>query len=154
VQNTNMIIDIGAAQPRHQRRGVSNWKSIGAADIVRGEAAGPDIRAVLPWRAWRSTHASTTDKPRACPAQLLVEGMAGIPTQPTGVLKALGLPAKVLRKAVTMTPLYAARQLFRDSIAAPILTGADFTPMLGALAADRRAPRTRWPRAASSAGRS
>jgi hypothetical protein len=38
-----------------------------------------------------------------------------------------------LRKAVTATPLYAARQLFRDSLAAPLLSGADFFPVTGAL---------------------
>jgi hypothetical protein len=34
---------------------------------------------------------------------------------------------------VTATPLYAAKQLFRDSLAAPILAGANFTPVMGAL---------------------
>jgi hypothetical protein len=45
----------------------------------------------------------------------------------------LAAPAQLLRKAVTLSPLYAAKQLFRDSVAAPLLAGADFTPVMGAI---------------------
>ena len=49
------------------------------------------------------------------------------------MFRLLGMPATFLRKAVTASPLYAARQLFRDSLAAPILAGADFMPVIGAV---------------------
>jgi hypothetical protein len=67
------------------------------------------------------------------PAEVLVKGMEGIPMQLTGVMRIASMPAMLLRRAVTLSPLYVARQLFRDSLAAPILSGADFTPVLGAL---------------------
>jgi hypothetical protein len=59
--------------------------------------------------------------------------MQGIPTQLPALVRALGLPATILRRAVTLSPTYAARQLFRDSIAATLLSGADIAPVLGAL---------------------
>jgi hypothetical protein len=45
----------------------------------------------------------------------------------------MSVPARLLRKAVTLSPLYMAKQLFRDSLAAPIISGANFTPVVGAI---------------------
>jgi hypothetical protein len=67
------------------------------------------------------------------PADLLVKGMEGIPTQMPFLLKVMSMPAQLLRKSVTLSPLYMAKQLFRDSLAAPIISGANFTPIVGAL---------------------
>jgi len=39
----------------------------------------------------------------------------------------------LLRRSITISPLYSARQVFRDSVAAPLLSGADMLPVLGAL---------------------
>jgi len=67
------------------------------------------------------------------PSDLLVKGMAGIPTMlPVGI-RLLGIPARVLRRAVTSTPIFAAKQLFRDSTAAFMISGANSAPLLGAL---------------------
>jgi len=38
-----------------------------------------------------------------------------------------------LRRSITINPLYSARQVFRDSVAAPLLSGANFSPVFGAL---------------------
>jgi hypothetical protein len=67
------------------------------------------------------------------PADILVKGMEGIPTQMPFLFRVMAMPAQVLRKAITLSPVYMAKQLFRDSLAAPILSGADFTPVFGAL---------------------
>lgn len=67
------------------------------------------------------------------PSDLLVKGMAGIPTMlPVGI-RLLGIPARILRRAVTSTPIFAAKQLFRDSTAAFMISGANSVPLLGAL---------------------
>jgi hypothetical protein len=64
------------------------------------------------------------------PTELLVEGMEGIKgTLPVGV-RLLGAPANWLRKFVTRDPRYAFRQIFRDSMAAAMTTGADFVPVV------------------------
>jgi hypothetical protein len=59
--------------------------------------------------------------------------MEGIPAQMPIFVRAMSVPAQLLRKGVTLSPLYMARQLFRDSLAAPMLSGANFTPVIGAL---------------------
>ena len=41
--------------------------------------------------------------------------------------------AQGVRKGVMLNPLYPVKQLFRDSFAAPLASGADFTPVMGAL---------------------
>jgi hypothetical protein len=50
-------------------------------------------------------------------------------TLPVGV-RLLGAPANWLRKFVTRDPRYAFRQIFRDSMAAAMTTGADFVPVV------------------------
>ena len=59
--------------------------------------------------------------------------MAGIPTQMPFIFRALAIPAQILRKGITLSPLYQANALFRDSLTSVVASGANFTPVLGAL---------------------
>jgi hypothetical protein len=59
--------------------------------------------------------------------------MEGIPTQMPFLLRAMAMPSQLLRKGIVVSPLYIGKQLFRDSLAAPIISGADFLPVIGAL---------------------
>lgn len=131
VQNTHMLVDM-AMRNLATKSAAYELRDAGMAVIGRGNAAaGPDIVKFMD--DGNEMFARVETDAKGIPADLLVKGMAGIPTQLTGVMRLLGAPAKFLRKAITSTPLYAARQLFRDSLAAPIMTGADFTPVIGAL---------------------
>ena len=131
VQNTALITDMGLRNLA-TKNSMNELEDIGLAQIrpgpgtadtktVRFKVDGDDYHAIV-----------DTDK-AGVPADLLVKGMQGIPTQMSMLFRALGLPATILRRAVTLSPTYAARQLFRDSLAAPLLSGADFVPVLGAL---------------------
>ena len=64
------------------------------------------------------------------PTELVVRGMEGIKTTIPGLVRLMGIPADILRSFVTKNPRYAVNQVFRDSMAAVITTGADFAPVV------------------------
>lgn len=130
VQNTNMMVDMALRnlatknavfELKHMNMAKITDKAISGNDVVKFKVDGEDRFAMI------DTDAA------GVPADILVKGMEGIPTQLPFALRVLAAPATFLRKAVTATPVYAARQLFRDSLAAPLLSGADFIPVTGAL---------------------
>jgi len=130
VQNTNMLTDMGLRNLSTKNAVIElanlnlakiTPRPIQGTDVVRFKVDGEDRYAII----------NTDDA--GVPADILVKGMEGIPTQMPVAMRLLGMPATLLRKVVTASPLYAARQLFRDSLAAPILAGADFMPVMGAL---------------------
>jgi hypothetical protein len=128
VQNTNMLADMGLRNLA-TRNAVFELVDLKMAKIV-GASSGPDIVKFKKDGKDMYAHIEGT---AGIPGDLLVKGMAGIPTQMPFVWRILSMPSQLLRKAVTLSPLYAAKQLFRDSLAAPILSGANFTPVFGAL---------------------
>jgi len=138
VQNTNMLIDMGMRNLA-TKNAVFELLDLSAAKLVR-KAAGPDVvqfkvdgedrYAVL---ATEKVKIGNKEFDTGVPADILVKGMEGIPTQMPFLFRALAIPAQILRKGVTLSPMYMANQLFRDSLAAPIAAGANFTPVLGAL---------------------
>ena len=140
VQNTNMLTDM-SLRNLATKNAVFELQELGMATVGKGNATsgsnvvkfkvdGEDRFAML------DTDDITVNGKKyatGVPADLLVKGMEGIPLQNTIITKLMGGPARALRKFVVLNPLYAARQLFRDSLAAPLLSGADFAPVLGAL---------------------
>ena len=140
VQNTNMLTDM-ALRNLATKNAVFELQEIGMATIGKGDgASGPNVVRFKDKGEDKFAMVHTEDVvvggkrfPTGIPADLVVKGMAGIPTQNTILTKMLGGPARALRKAVVLNPLYAAKQLFRDSLAAPLLSGADFAPVFGAL---------------------
>jgi hypothetical protein len=138
VQNTNMLIDMGMRNLA-TKNAVFELLDLSAAKLVR-KAEGPDVvqfkvdgedrYAVL---ATEKVKIGNKEFDTGVPADILVKGMEGIPTQMPFIFRALAIPAQILRKGVTLSPIYMANQLFRDSLAAPIAAGANFTPVLGAL---------------------
>jgi hypothetical protein len=130
VQNTNMLVDMGLRNLA-TKNAIFELQAMNMAKISESVMAGPDIVKFKVDGADRYAIIDTGLKD--VPGTILVKGMEGIPTQMPFVLRALAAPATFLRKAVTTTPVYAARQLFRDSLAAPLLSGADFAPVTGAL---------------------
>ena len=130
VQNANMLTDM-ALRNLATKSAVFELQELGMAKVSKGTSSGPDV--VNFKMNGDDYHAVIDTTDAGFPAELLVKGMEGIPYQSTWLTKALGVPAKILRQAVTLNPVYAARQLFRDSLAAPLLSGANFTPIMGAL---------------------
>jgi hypothetical protein len=129
VQNTNMLADMGlrnlaAKNAIFELVDMDMAKIVGAStgnNIVKFKVDGKD------------KYASVETDSAGVPGDLLVKGMQGIPTQMPAIFRLMSIPSRLLRKGVTLSPLYAAKQLFRDSLAAPILSGADFKPVFGAL---------------------
>lgn len=128
VQNTNMLVDMGLRNLA-TKKAVFELVDLKMAKIV-GASQGPDI---IKFKVDGQDKYASVEGTAGVPGDLIVKGMAGIPTQMPLAFRIMGMPSRLLRKAVTLTPMYAAKQLFRDSLAAPILSGADFTPVLGAL---------------------
>jgi hypothetical protein len=138
VQNTNMLIDMGMRNLA-TKNAVFELLDLSAAklvrkaegrDVVQFKVDGEDRYAVL---ATEKVKIGNKEFDTGVPADILVKGMEGIPTQMPFLFRALAIPAQILRKGVTLSPMYMANQLFRDSLAAPIAAGANFTPVLGAL---------------------
>jgi len=131
VQNTNLLADMGLRNLA-TKNAVFELVNMDLAKIGAGRGtAGPDV---VRFKVDGEDRFALIDTDKAgIPADILVKGMEGIPTQLPAAFRLLGMPATLLRKAVTLSPLYAAKQLFRDSLAAPLLAGADFVPVLGAL---------------------
>jgi hypothetical protein len=96
-------------------------KNLSGKDVVRFKVNGEDHIIVI-----------DTDQ-FGIPAKLIVEGMEGIKTMIPSVVRAMGFPADVLRKFVTRNPVYALRQVVRDSMNSFFTTGIDSTPVLSAL---------------------
>jgi hypothetical protein len=140
VQNTNLLTDM-ALRNQATSNAVFELVDMGLATITRKPISGTNVVRFKVEPAPKNEKDKdtgdryaliSTDK-AGVPADILVKGMEGIPSQMPFALRAMAAPATLLRKAVTASPLYAAKQLFRDSLAAPLLSGADFVPVTGAL---------------------
>jgi hypothetical protein len=138
VQNTNMLVDMGmrnlatknAVMELVDLKAATLVKKADGPDVVKFKVEGDDRYAII---ATEKVMIGNKEFDTGVPADILVKGMEGIPTQMPFLFRVMAMPAQVLRKAITLSPVYMARQLFRDSLAAPILSGANFTPIMGAL---------------------
>jgi Large polyvalent protein associated domain 38 len=130
VQNTSMLMDMGLRN-QATKNAMYELNELGLAKFLKSESSGQDIVRFKD-KGEDKYVAINTDE-IGIPADLLVKGMAGIPVNNSAIVKAMGGFSTLLRRAVTLSPLYSARQLFRDSVAAPLLSGANFTPVVGAL---------------------
>ncbi len=130
VQNTNLLTDM-ALRNLATKNSVMELVAMKLAKIGSKNMAGPNV---VKFRQDGEDVAAMIDTDTVgIDADILVKGMEGIPVQLSGLGRLLAFPATILRKTITVSPLYIAKQLFRDSLAAPILSGADFTPVMGAL---------------------
>jgi hypothetical protein len=130
VQNTSMILDLGLRN-QATKNAMFELQSIGLGEFLTKETAGPDIVRFKDDGVDKYFRVNTDSK--GIPADLLVKGMEGIPVNNSKVVSAMGYASTLVRKGVMLNPLYSFRQLFRDSTAAPILSGANFVPVFGAL---------------------
>jgi len=130
VQNTSMLIDM-SLRNLAAKNAMYELVGLKLANFLGAPIAGKDIVTFKDKGVEKYVRVATNEI--GIPSDLLVKGMEGIPLNNTGLVAAMGMPATFLRRAVTMSPLYAFRQLVRDSVAAPLLSGANFTPVMGAI---------------------
>ena len=95
---------------------------LGRADptVIRFKDNGEDKHVVVKTEGTAFEH---------IPAELLVKGLEGIKTTFPKALEFLGIPAKFLRRAVILSPLYPVRQIVKDSFSVLGTAGADFIPI-------------------------
>ncbi len=133
VQNTSLLTDL-AIRNIGAKNVAFEMATMGLGKIGEGSTAGTNVIEFKDKGV--DKHLLLDEEAMAdigIPADLLVKGLAGIPTMLPAGMRLLAMPARLLRKAVTLSPVYAARQLFRDSLAASMTSGANFTPVLSSL---------------------
>ena len=130
ISNTSMIMDAGLRN-QAAKNAMFELVNVKLAQFLKGNATGPDIVRFKD-NGVEKTVRVDTDKV-GISSDLLVKGMEGIPVNTSQLIQLMGSGASLVRKAVTLNPVFAMRQIFRDSVAAPLLSGADFMPILGAV---------------------
>jgi hypothetical protein len=94
---------------------------------------GPSQPNVLRFkRDGKDAYVTVNSESIGIPSELLVKGMHGVTTTIGGFTKVLAIPAQFLRTMVTRSPVYAARQVVRDSMSNYLLAGGDMTPVASA----------------------
>lgn len=78
-------------------------------------------------------HVVVNTESAGVPAEFVVKGLAGVNTSVPALVKAMGMPARLLRSWVTRNPVYAARQVVRDPFIAVMGSGVDTLPVLTSL---------------------
>jgi hypothetical protein len=139
VQNTNMLVDM-SLRNLATRNAMIELVNLGAAkitpkptdgtNVVKFKYEGQDRYAILDTE---QIEVNGKKIDTGVPADLLVKGMEGIPLQTTGIMRLMTVPTQLLRRAITLNPLYMVRQLMRDSLSASIASGADIIPVYSAL---------------------
>lgn len=64
------------------------------------------------------------------PFDLVMQGLQGVKTAVPALVKAMAVPANILRKAVRRIPTYTLRQTVRDPVHGWMTTGGNFVPVL------------------------
>ena len=132
VQNTSMIMDVGLRNLA-SKNAMFELVGLELAQFLGKDTASPDIVRFKDKGEEKFVRVATDAV--GIPADLLVKGMEGIPVNTSALVRAMGFASNVVRKGVMLSPLYPVRQILRDSVAAPLLSGADFAGPLGALRA-------------------
>lgn len=128
VMNASVIMD-ASLNNIASREAAFALQAMGLAHPVSDKEKGPNIIEFrVKGEKDRQRFAINTEAV-GVPTDLVVKGFAGVPASLPGMIRLLGAPAQLLRRAVTRNPLYMARQLVRDPMAAWLVTGADMNPV-------------------------
>ena len=141
MQNTSLLVDM-ALKNMATRNTAWVLRDMGVMEIFTGD--GPAEAGVVRFKMYETKDGKTQMVNKwaridptlgdvlfgGIPADLVVQGMEGIKTTVPGLIRMLGIPATWLRRWVTRNPKYAVNQIFRDSMAAVMTTGADFVPVV------------------------
>lgn len=138
VRNASVIIDASLHNIASREAALSLFAMGAAHPVSRTEKGdnivefrGPDEAGKVDLQRFAVDTAGTAAG--HIPTELLVKGFAGVPASLPGFVRMMGVPAQVLRKAVTRNPLYMVRQLIRDPMSAYLTTGARFNPVTDTL---------------------
>jgi hypothetical protein len=133
VQNTSMLLDM-ATKNLATKNLMFELRDVGLATVAKVPKSGKTPEGAVTFKRDGEDHYAVVDTDTiGIDSDLLVKGLAGIPTMFPAFVRVLGVPARLLRRVVVASPVYMARQLFRDSLAAALTSGADITPVLGSL---------------------
>ncbi len=139
VQNTNMLTDMALRNlaTRNVAFGLGEMGLLTRTDkeaaqnksgIRKGKAKGAEvIRFKIDGEDY---YAEANTDALGIPSDLLVKGLEGISMTVPAAVRMLGVPAQLLRKFITRNPVYALRQIVRDSTAAVMVSGADMLPVI------------------------
>lgn len=131
-QNTFMITGMGLRNQAVKETSFMLRKLGIASRVAEGKGpAGPDV--VRFFKNGKEHYAVIDTDQYGIPAELIVRGMEGIKTTLPAVIKAMALPANILRSFVVRNPAYAVRQVIRDPLNAWLTTGTDATPVLSSM---------------------
>lgn len=135
VQNTTMLLDM-SLKNLAQKNVAFELADTKLAHIKKASKTGKAPVNSFEFKIDGENHYAILDQDKLgtdIPAGLLIKGLEGIPVMMPQFVRYAGIPARALRRLVTATPVYMARQLFRDSLGAYMISGSDATPVLGAL---------------------
>ena len=131
LQNTSLVTDI-ALRNIAAKNTVNTLKDLGLAKIMPGK--GPARENVVRFKSDGKDYYAVIDTEAAgIPADLFVKAMEGVSTSLPAAIRFMQGPANLLRKGVTRMPLYAVRQIVRDSLASVMTGGVDATPVMSAM---------------------
>lgn len=132
IQNTSMLIDM-ATHNLAMRNLMFEFRDVGLATIGKTKG-GKAPEGAVTFKVDGVDHYGVVDTEMlGISSDLLVKGLAGIPTMFPTMVRVMGMPARFLRRLIVASPVYMARQLFRDSLGASIASGANTIPLLSAL---------------------
>jgi hypothetical protein len=132
IQNTSMLIDM-ATHNLAMRNLMFEFRDVGLATIGKTKG-GKAPEGAVTFKVDGVEHYGVVDTEMlGISSDLLVKGLAGIPTMFPTMVRVMGMPARFLRRLIVASPVYMARQLFRDSLGASIASGANTIPLLSAL---------------------
>ena len=103
------------------KSGIRKGKDVKGSEVIRFKIDGEDY------------YAEADTEALGIPSDLLVKGLEGISMTVPAAVRMLGVPAQILRKFITRNPVYALRQIIRDSTAAVMVSGANMTPVASSL---------------------
>lgn len=133
VQNTSMLLDMGMRNIATKNVAFELGQVGLASKPIKTPVAGAPTGTLEFKKDGVDYYVTVNTDYIGVPSDLLVKGMAGIPTMLPQGLRLMGVPSQILRRAVTSTPVFAVRQLFRESLGAFMLSGSDATPLLSSI---------------------
>jgi hypothetical protein len=130
LQNTTMLTDLAMRNLATRNTTIALYEF----DMGRFVAPTAEGSNILRFRIDGEDKAFRVDSDAAgIPSEMLVKGMEGVASAMPAALKMMGIPAKLLRRMVTRSPIYMAKQVFRDSLWAGIASGADIMPVASSI---------------------
>lgn len=133
VQNTAMLLDM-SMKNLATKNAMFELRDVGLATVSKVPKSGKTPEGAVTFKRDGEDYYAVVDTDTiGIDSDLLVKGLAGIPTMFPSFVRLLGIPARFLRRVVVASPVYMARQLFRDSLAASMTSGANIVPILDSL---------------------